>query len=135
MPVVVPYPSISLSKQKFRSDLKLKLANSTEAELRSLQSSLQNSKDEVAADLQRSSFKKCVHTYPVPPPHESKTYYSYAQFVFISKDIGTLENDMVELKESLSEWKSMPLSYTSKSRLPSPVESSPSSLTLKFDIF
>ncbi|KAN0118089.1 hypothetical protein V8E52_005676 [Russula decolorans] len=70
--------------------LKLKLANSTEAELRSLQSSLQNSKDEVAADLQRNVFK------------------NYAQFVFISKEIGTLENDMMELKESLSEWKSMP---------------------------
>jgi hypothetical protein len=34
--------------------------------------------------------------------------YSYAQFVFISKEIGTLENEMMELKESLSEWKSMP---------------------------
>ncbi|KAI0294697.1 Cullin repeat-like-containing domain protein [Multifurca ochricompacta] len=58
--------------------LKLKLANSTEAELRSLQSSLQDSKDEVAADLQRNVFK------------------NYAQFVFISKEI------------ALAEWKSMP---------------------------
>jgi hypothetical protein len=33
---------------------------------------------------------------------------SYAQFVFISKEIGTLENELMELKESLSEWKSMP---------------------------
>ena len=33
---------------------------------------------------------------------------SYAQFVFISKEIGTLENEMMELKESLSEWKGMP---------------------------
>jgi hypothetical protein len=73
MPVrVVPYPSNSLPKQKFVSDLKLKLANSTEAELRSLQSSLQNSKDEVAADLQRNVFKKCDHTNP-SLPHESKT--------------------------------------------------------------
>ena len=104
---VVSYPGISLSKQKFVPDLKLKLANSTEAELRSLQSSLQNSKDEVAADLQRNVFKKCVHTHPVAR-HESHTRYSYAQFVFISKEIGTLENDMIELKESLSEWKSMP---------------------------
>ena len=101
------YPIISLSKQKFVPDLKLKLANSTEAELRSLQSSLQNSKDEVAADLQRNVFKKYVHNYPVPL-RKSKTCYSYAQFVFISKEIGTLENDMMELKESLSEWKSMP---------------------------
>ncbi|KAH9958939.1 hypothetical protein BC827DRAFT_1135523 [Russula dissimulans] len=70
--------------------LRLKLANSTEAELRSLQSSLQVSKDEVAADLQRNVFK------------------NYAQFVFISKEIGTLENEMMELRESLSEWKGMP---------------------------
>ncbi|KAI0296328.1 Cullin repeat-like-containing domain protein [Multifurca ochricompacta] len=70
--------------------LKLKLANSTEAELRSLQSSLQDSKDEVAADLQRNVFK------------------NYAQFVFISKEIALLENEMMELKESLAEWKSMP---------------------------
>jgi len=34
--------------------------------------------------------------------------FSYAQFVIISKEIGTLENEMMELKESLSEWKSMP---------------------------
>jgi len=94
-------------KQRFVSDLKLKLANSTEAELRSLQSSLQNSKDEVAADLQRNVFKKCVHTCFVPL-NNSQACYSYAQFVFISKEIGTLENDMMELKESLSEWKSMP---------------------------
>ncbi len=100
-------PSISLSKQRFVLDLKLKLANSTEAELRSLQSSLQNSKDEVAVDLQLNVFKKCVHTYSVTA-HESNTCYSYAQFVFITKEIGTLENDMMELKESLSEWKSMP---------------------------
>jgi hypothetical protein len=33
---------------------------------------------------------------------------SYAQFVIISKEIETLENEMMELKESLSEWKSMP---------------------------
>ena len=43
-----------------RIDLKLKMANSTEAELRELQSSLQASKDGVALDLQRNVFKKCV---------------------------------------------------------------------------
>jgi hypothetical protein len=58
--------SILLPKRRVVLDLKLKLANSTEAELRSLQSSLQNSKDEVAADLQRNVFKKCVLTYSVP---------------------------------------------------------------------
>jgi len=40
------------------TDIKLKLANSTEAELMSLQSHLRNSKDDVAADLQRNVFKK-----------------------------------------------------------------------------
>jgi hypothetical protein len=34
--------------------------------------------------------------------------YSYAQFVHISKEIGILENEMLGLKESLAEWKSMP---------------------------
>jgi len=33
---------------------------------------------------------------------------SYAEFFFISKEISTLENEMLELKESLAEWKSMP---------------------------
>lgn len=33
---------------------------------------------------------------------------SYAEFMLISKEVSTLENDMLELKESLSEWKSMP---------------------------
>lgn len=38
--------------------LKLKLANSTEAELKSLESSLRNAIDDTASDLQRSVFKK-----------------------------------------------------------------------------
>src|ERR1700722_8926786 len=33
---------------------------------------------------------------------------SYAELVNISKEISTLENEMLELKESLSEWKNMP---------------------------
>jgi exocyst complex component 8 len=33
---------------------------------------------------------------------------SYAEFVLISKEISILENEMLELKESLAEWKSMP---------------------------
>jgi exocyst complex component 8 len=39
-------------------DLKSKLANSTEYEIRSLQSSLRESKDEIATDLQRNVFKR-----------------------------------------------------------------------------
>ena len=107
MPVRAPQSSPLLVGLNFSSDLKLKLANSTEAELRVLQSSLRNSKDEVAADLQRNVFKKC----PIPAsstPHTSHRRYSYAQFVHISKEIGILENEMLGLKESLAEWKSMP---------------------------
>jgi len=40
--------------------LKLKLANSTEAELKSLQSSLRSSAQDTASELQRSVFKKYV---------------------------------------------------------------------------
>lgn len=81
-----------LDSEDFDPDayLKLKLANSTEAELKSLQSSLRSAKDDVAADLQKNVFK------------------NYAEFVLVSKEISVLENEMLELKESLSEWKSMP---------------------------
>jgi hypothetical protein len=34
--------------------------------------------------------------------------FSYAEFVTISKEISTLENEMLELKESLAEWRNMP---------------------------
>ncbi|KAF8807915.1 hypothetical protein BYT27DRAFT_7190004 [Phlegmacium glaucopus] len=70
--------------------LKLKLANSTEAELKSLQSSLRSAISDTASDLQRSVFK------------------NYAEFVLISKEISVLENEMLELKDLLSEYKSMP---------------------------
>ena len=33
---------------------------------------------------------------------------SYAEFVLISKEISVLENELLDLKESLQEWKSMP---------------------------
>ncbi|KIJ66466.1 hypothetical protein HYDPIDRAFT_86728 [Hydnomerulius pinastri MD-312] len=81
-----------LDKEDFDPDayLKAKLANSTEAELKSLQSSLRSSKDDTAVELQRNVFK------------------NYAEFVLISKEISVLENEMLELKENLQEWKSMP---------------------------
>ncbi|TDL19395.1 hypothetical protein BD410DRAFT_774042 [Rickenella mellea] len=81
-----------LDKETFDPDayIKVKLANSTEAEIKSLQSSLRDAKDATAVDLQQNVFK------------------NYAEFMMISKEISTLENDMLELKESLSEWKSMP---------------------------
>ncbi|KAJ3795121.1 nuclear mRNA splicing protein [Lentinula aff. detonsa] len=89
--------------------LKKKLANSTEAELKSLQSSLRSSKDDTASELQRSVFK------------------NYAEFVMISKEISTLENEMLELKESLSEYKSMP----SMLHIPDPTSSSSSISTYR----
>ncbi|KAF8131603.1 hypothetical protein EV363DRAFT_1398693 [Boletus edulis] len=81
-----------LEKEGFNPDdyLKAKLANSTEAELKSLQSSLRSLKDDTAVELQRNVFK------------------NYAEFVLVSKEISVLENEMLELKESLQEWKSMP---------------------------
>ncbi|KAI0352237.1 hypothetical protein OH77DRAFT_1460684 [Trametes cingulata] len=81
-----------LDKDDFDPDayLKLKLANSTEAELRSLQSSLQAQKDGVAVDLQKNVFK------------------NYAEFMLVSKEVSTLENEMLEFKEALAEWKGMP---------------------------
>ncbi|KAG8879593.1 exocyst complex component exo84 [Tulasnella sp. 331] len=81
-----------LAKENFNPEvyLKTKMANSTEEELRHLQESLTASRAATAADLQRNVFK------------------NYAEFVLISKEISTLENDMLELKESLSEWKNMP---------------------------
>ncbi|KAI0095053.1 hypothetical protein BDY19DRAFT_881048 [Irpex rosettiformis] len=81
-----------LDQDRFDPDifLKSKMANSTEAELRTLQSSLHDLKDDVATDLRRNVFK------------------NYAEFVVVSKDISTLENEMLEFKDALSEWKGMP---------------------------
>ncbi|KAI0686819.1 hypothetical protein BC835DRAFT_1420137 [Cytidiella melzeri] len=81
-----------LDQDKFDPDafLKSKMANSTEAELRTLQSSLRGLRDDVATDLQRNVFK------------------NYAEFVVVSKDVSTLENEMLEFKEALLEWKGMP---------------------------
>ncbi|KAH7338844.1 Cullin repeat-like-containing domain protein [Rhizoctonia solani] len=81
-----------LEQEEFDPDayLRTKLASSTEAELRAFQSSLQTTKDATALDLQKNVFK------------------NYSDFVVISKEISTLENDMLELKASLQEWKNMP---------------------------
>ncbi|KAF9486401.1 hypothetical protein BDN70DRAFT_869926 [Pholiota conissans] len=84
--------------------LKLKLANSTEAELKLLQSSLRNAIDDTSSELQRSVFK------------------NYAEFVLISKEISVLENEMLELKDLLSDYKSMP----STLHIPDPTSTSSS---------
>ena len=36
------------------------------------------------------------------------TTRSYAEFMLVSKEVSTLENEMLEFKESLAEWKGMP---------------------------
>ncbi|KAG6849395.1 hypothetical protein H0H93_008841 [Arthromyces matolae] len=81
-----------LEDERFNPDafLKIKLANSTESELMSLQSSLHNVKEETNSELQHNVFK------------------NYAEFVLISKEITSLETEMMELKDLLSEYKSMP---------------------------
>ncbi|KZT02064.1 uncharacterized protein LAESUDRAFT_815521 [Laetiporus sulphureus 93-53] len=70
--------------------LKVKMANSTEAELKTMQSSLRAQRDMVAKDLQHDVFK------------------NYAEFVQISKEVSVIENEMLEFKECLAEWKGMP---------------------------
>jgi exocyst complex component 8 len=88
-------------------DIKLKLSNSTESELLSLQSQLRNSKADVAAELQRNVFKKFAHE-TVWRINYSRVLFSYADFMLVSKEINVLENEMLEFKDSLAEWKSMP---------------------------
>ncbi|ESK96148.1 nuclear mrna splicing protein [Moniliophthora roreri MCA 2997] len=98
-----------LDKSDFDPDayLKSKLANSTEAEIKSLQSSLRSAKDDTSAELQKNVFK------------------NYAEFVNISKEISTLENEMLELKESISEYKAMP----SLLHIPDPTSTTSSTLS------
>lgn len=60
-------------------------------------------------ELQKSVFK-CVF---FPPPSYIRrltriTYSNYADFVVISKEIATLENEMLELKGVLEEWRTVP---------------------------
>ncbi|KAH0591366.1 hypothetical protein H2248_001444 [Termitomyces sp. 'cryptogamus'] len=81
-----------LEDERFDPDafLKSKLANSTEVELKSLQSSLRDVREETNSELQKNVFK------------------NYAEFVLVSKEITSLETEMMELKDLLSEYKSMP---------------------------
>lgn len=52
--------------------------------------------------------------------HATDLIFSYAEFVLISKEISVLENEMLELKDLLSEYKSMP----SMLHIPDPTSSS-----------
>ncbi len=70
--------------------LRAKLSHHTESSLRAFKTSLAAAKDAANDDLKRQVFK------------------NYSEFITISKEIATLENDMLELKELLSEWKQLP---------------------------
>lgn len=87
-----------------------------------LQSSLHKAKDDTASELQRSVFKKYA---VVSSRLICLTFKSYAEFVLISKEISVLENEMLELKELLSDYKSMP----SMLHIPDPTAISSSSLS------
>ncbi|TKY89063.1 hypothetical protein EX895_001594 [Sporisorium graminicola] len=70
--------------------LRAKLSHHSESSLRTFKSSLAAAKQAANDDLKRQVFK------------------NYSEFITISKEIATLENDMLELKELLSEWKQLP---------------------------
>lgn len=70
--------------------LKMRLSTSSETFLRQFQESLRAAKEAANSDLKRQVF------------------HSYQDFITISKEIATLENDMLELKELLGEWKTLP---------------------------
>ena len=70
--------------------LRAKLSHHSESSLRTFKSSLHAAKEAANDDLKRQVFK------------------NYSEFITISKEIATLENDMLELKELLSEWKQLP---------------------------
>ncbi|SPO27997.1 related to EXO84 - exocyst protein essential for secretion [Ustilago trichophora] len=70
--------------------LRAKLSHHSESSLRTFKSSLAAAKEAANDDLKRQVFK------------------NYSEFITISKEIATLENDMLELKELLSEWKLLP---------------------------
>ncbi|CCF50664.1 hypothetical protein NDA11_005482 [Ustilago hordei] len=81
---------LSASEFDPQAYLRAKLSHHTESSLRAFKSSLAAAKDAANDDLKKQVFK------------------NYGEFITISKEIATLENDMLELKELLSEWKQLP---------------------------
>jgi hypothetical protein len=70
--------------------LRTKLSQSSETFLRQFQDSLREAKEAASSDLKVQVFR------------------NYSEFITVSKEIATLENDMLELKELLNEWKTLP---------------------------
>jgi len=81
--------------------LKRTLTGADKEEIKRFTAALQRYKQQNARDLQRNVFKQYVKNMV-------STDISYAEFVLISKEISTLENDMLELKELLGQWKDLP---------------------------
>lgn len=86
-------------------------------DLRRLKGRLESAMKITEGELQQSVFK-CVLVSPLLPPLERdpdltlsfslSARSNYADFVLISKEIATLENEMLELKGVLEEWRSVP---------------------------
>jgi hypothetical protein len=96
------------------TDIKSKLAGASSEEIRNFAKALESSKAATSTDLQRNVFK------------------NYAEFVVISKEIATLENDMLELKDLLGEWKGVPEALVGL-ELDDPILGSASSLLSYYD--
>ncbi|BEJ15783.1 hypothetical protein CspHIS471_0503880 [Cutaneotrichosporon sp. HIS471] len=81
-----------LGKDEFELQTYLRqvLAGADDAEKKRLVAALQRRKEETSKDLRQTVIK------------------NYAEFVNVSKEMMTLENDMIELKELLMEWKTVP---------------------------
>ncbi|SCZ93419.1 BZ3500_MvSof-1268-A1-R1_Chr6-3g08647 [Microbotryum saponariae] len=86
----------SFASERFKPEefLKMNLDGSNETdetdELRALKAQLEGAMEITETELQKSVFK------------------NYADFVVISKEIATLENEMLELKSVLEEWRAVP---------------------------
>ncbi|KAK0565267.1 exocyst complex component exo84 [Tilletia horrida] len=71
-------------------DIRATLTNHSEGGLREFQATLESTQAAANSDLRRTIFR------------------NYKDFINISKEVSTLENDMLELKELLAEWRQLP---------------------------
>ena len=78
-----------------------------EDEITRFKAALMRQKQSNAKELQRNVFKQYVF-FLIQSRRVLLTSHSYAEFVMISKEISTLENDMLDLKELLGQWKDLP---------------------------
>lgn len=98
---------LSNEKVDAQAYVKKVLTGADEEEKRRFVAALMREKQANKKELQRTVFKQQV--FPLLSIHEcSYIKHSYAEFVAISKEISTLENDMLELKELLGQWKDLP---------------------------